>query len=358
MAENFWDKDQIIQPSGGNFWDGDQIAHAPIATPTAGDYVKTLASGVNNIITTAGQGLKYVGANKVGTAIRDYGQNNEAYWNDDRTEGGKRAAEGKLLNDDWTLADNPHPFHTAALGAAQSLPGMAAMAVPGAGIAAGIGKGIKAAGAAGKLAGGLEVLGIAGAKAGKIADKAADWLPGAIGMGASEGAYSGLANAAQFAQENRGISQSASDAAENEIANRTALATGGIGMLTGGGVLGQMTRKMRAGVVKEALGGMGKEALQEGLQSPEEQVIQNIAKRDHVDPMQDIYEGVANATALGAASGGMLGAAGGGFHGLAHGKSPDAAPQNANAEQEQSPVAGILAEHPHRRTAWRRCGCA
>ena len=68
--------------------------------------------------------------------------------------------------------------------------------------------------------------------------------------------------------------QAVSDAVENEVTNRTTLLTGAIGALTGGGALGEIARsRARKSILQRLLYGPGREALQEGLQSPEEQFI-------------------------------------------------------------------------------------
>lgn len=307
-----------------------QQAEINKASPSTGDYLRSLAAGVNNVITTAGEGARLLGADETGTAIRDFGASGEQFWQDKMTAAGKSAAAGDLEN---------HLLSTLGLSAAQSLPGMAAMAVPGFGLT----KAAEVVTSAPKIAGALTGLGVGAERAGRIAAA----VPSAVGMGAAEGVYSGLSNAAQTAQEiaqipiedlaklpsfQRFYDQTdmrlprparllaardlLSQEAERAVTLETTASTGTIGALTGGGVLGQLARPSQ-GFVKGALSGIKSEAVQEFLQSGGEQAIQNIVAREHYDPQREIAQDVLKQAVIGAGAGGILGGLGGGVHGAA-----------------------------------------
>jgi hypothetical protein len=175
-----------------------------------------------------------------------------------------------------------------------------------------------------------------------LAGNLAARVPTALGFGAAEGAVAGASNAAQWKSdieqkplaELRNMpgfaaleAQIGEQAARQQIAEqgaadimaRTALATGGIGALTGGGALGSAFQRVTTGAKGGILGAIGrdaaKEAGQEIPQSGGERAIQNIATRDYIDPSQSITQGVlADALSGGAIGGAMGGVTGGGSH--------------------------------------------
>lgn len=324
------------------------------SSPTLGDYVKALAAGTNNVVTTVGEAAKLLGADKVGPDIRDFGQSGEDYWNQSMTPAGQTAMSNPVIKDDMTLGDTP--FSTVALNAVQSVPGMVAMFFPGMAVTKvlEIPKAMRIA----KIAAGLvekgEDINKAQQMAGVVDDTIAQSTrlgrvraaaPSAIGMGASEGVFSGMQNAAQSAQQIAAMPQeeldkspyyqdvlagtdqslpmaqrqavarqAVSNAVEKEVAGNTVLLTGAIGAVTGGGILGQMARPSR-GAVREMLSGLRSEATQETLQSGEEQYVQNKAAKEYANPDQSLSEDVVNQAVTGGLAGGLLGAGGGALHG-------------------------------------------
>ncbi|MGH8562699.1 MAG: PLxRFG domain-containing protein [Gammaproteobacteria bacterium] len=302
---------------------------------TASDFGKAVAAGAAGIVETAGFGLRKLGAEQVGGAIEDTGREAAEWWRGRMSEGGKAAAAAPLVTDDLSLG--PTPFSTIGLSAAESLPGTVAMAVPGLGLARGL-QALKAGEAVTKVLGG-----------GRIAQKIGGAVAPGLGFGTAEGVFSGAQNAAQIGHQIReapdeqlakapffqealartdaGLPlaermalarEETARSAENEVFGRTALTTGGISAVTGGGAFSQLLNPS-GGVVKRTLTGAGREALQEAPQSGTEKLHENLATREHLDATRRPGEGVVNATALGAASGGLLGAATGAV-------SPGAAP--------------------------------
>ncbi|MFA5921155.1 MAG: hypothetical protein WC856_07670, partial [Methylococcaceae bacterium] len=230
---------------------------------------------------------------------------------------------------------NPE-YNLSALGGtvAESLPGMIATAPVGGLLSR------AASGAIGAVGVGAEAANAAGS---------------AIGFGAAEGQQAASQNAMQTSYDIRNIDRSGKDfdslvktdlfqkaywdqdeslpqneritnaldivatKAGDQVFRDTFASTGGVGLLTGGGVMG-LTRnailKKGAGEAvdgfgKAALKSMGAEAGQEYLQSGGEQYNQNLAKRDFVNPEQDPIEGVYNAAATGALAGAATGGIGG-----------------------------------------------
>jgi N12 class adenine-specific DNA methylase/predicted RNA methylase len=236
------------------------------------------------------------------------------------TPGGRRAfttpvveGEGVLdlaLSDKWG--------QSALMGVARSLPQMAMAAPIGFPVAGALTAGTRA------VAPSLYAEGAKG-----IAPWLAKFLPAGIGYGGAEGLQAGAVNAADTKTEiTRELAKKRPDLpadeieriaaqAASEVFGRTALTTGAIGALTGGGALGaldRLERGARDGLVKSVFKGTAMEALQETPQSGGEAYIQNLAKRDYLDQTLDPLKGVA-AQALeggivGGLSGGMVGGAG------------------------------------------------
>ena len=96
---------------------------------------------------------------------------------------------------------------------------------------------------------------------------------------------------------------------------RTALSTGAIGAVTGGGALGQAYQKATTGAADGIVGsffkGGGQEFIQEYPQSGGEKYIENLATKKYLNPDLDTMSGVSAS----AASGGAVGAFTGGIFG-------------------------------------------
>ena len=128
----------------------------------------------------------------------------------------------------------------------------------------------------------------------------------------------------------------------SDILWKTALSTGAIGALTGGGALGSAFQRVTTGAKGGILGAIGrdaaKEAAQEIPQSGGERAIQNIVTRDYLDPSQSITQGVlADALSGGAIGGVMGGVTGGGSH-LAKGPLQKAAEASAATTPPTTPL--------------------
>lgn len=341
--------------------DLDHVFAANQPGPTIGDYAKSLAAGGVNLATQAGQGLRSAGVG-IGTPIRDLAQRGEKALTESMTPGGQAALSampvefnGSFDPRDWKAGATP--VASTLMQTAQSAPSMIGayfLGKPAYGA-------LNAAKVGEKLASGLQRVGVGAGRAARIGEN----VESGVAFGAAEGVQAGLQNAAQSAQDVQGMKQedlekspyyqrvfadtpqslplaerqqqareAVSRQAENEIIARTTPVTGGIGMLTGGGVLGQVAKKQSKGIIREVLGGAGKEGLQEALQSPAEQVIQNLATRNYVNPEQNIWQGVPESAVAGALSGALLGAGGGAGHA--------AMTPSGGAEVAQKPPGGPL----------------
>ncbi|PHV10978.1 hypothetical protein, partial [Chitinimonas sp. BJB300] len=313
-------------------------------TPKASgmDYVKSAAAGAGDLVAAAGYGLQKLGADGLGGAIRDAGQTAQRYWADDMTGAGRSVANNPIVTDDYALGDTP--LQSTLMAASRSVPGMVATAPVG-GIV-----GLAAKSGLGRLAVTKGAQAAAEAGSATLAQKALLAAPGAIGMGVAEGGQAALVNAEQThakimdltatpeeallqnptyranLQQTRdplAARQAVADETANQVLRNTMLATGGIGILTGGGALGSVFNRVTGkpasalasqgamGLAKSAAMDIGKEAGQEFLQSGAEQYIQNAAERDHIDPSKDAWRGVGPAALSGAAVGGLMG---GGTH--------------------------------------------
>jgi hypothetical protein len=172
-------------------------------------------------------------------------------------------------------------------------------------------------------------------------------LGSGIGAGAAEGPLSAVQNADQWGTEKRAIptpqfelqnrdnpewqkalTESNGDhelakeamirKGENHILLDTSFKTGFVDLATGGGMFGvlrganrPLTKALADGYLKTAAQATGSEGLQEGWQSGMEQKTMNVATKKYANPAQDVNEGVANATAVGAVSGAAMGGIGG-----------------------------------------------
>lgn len=341
-------------------------------TPTAADYLKGAASGVGGLVSGIGYLAEAAGANQLGGSIRGIGDTTQRYWQDSMTPAGQRAAQSQVFDDDPGSALpklGDRWGQALAMGAAQSAPSMLAAAIPGGIAAAGL-RGAAGMAASRGIGGALAPLAAGtaapiGGWATNLAGNLAARVPTALGFGAAEGAVAGASNAAQWKSdieqkplaELRNMpgfaaleAQIGEQAARQQIAEqgaadimaRTALATGGIGALTGGGALGSAFQRVTTGAKGGILGAIGrdaaKEAGQEIPQSGGERAIQNIATRDYIDPSQSITQGVlADALSGGAIGGVMGGVTGGGSH-LAKGPLQKAAEASAATTPPTTPL--------------------
>lgn len=320
-ALDFSDK---ADPADGALDFSDASLEAHNRAPSIMDVAKAALVGyVPDTAKALGWGLEKIGVEH-GTEMRKAGAQTERDIVESMTPGGQRAYSAPVFEGDG-LSDlhlGEHPGGALAMGAFRSAPQMAMMAPIGAPVAAGVSRVIPAAARAAPGVKGL------------LARNA----PGALGFGGAEGLQAATQNAEQTQSEIEGMSHAdleksprylellqtmgreearktlASEAA-GDVFKRTLPWTGGVGIATGGGALGELVKPGVKSVVKGIVKGAGEEALQEAPQSAGEELIQNLAKRDYVDPTQDPWKGVAAAAASGAAIGGVTGGAlGGGAH--------------------------------------------
>lgn len=311
--------------------------------PEALDYAKGFASGANKLVSGVGLLTELAGAKETGKAIRDFGDRGAKYWNDKMSKGGKIAAQSQVfvdddnedsvtgikLSDDWGKA--------LLMGAAQSTPSMFAAALPGIGATKAI-QALAKLGLAGGAGATIPLLAGTAAPVG-VASNIIARAPAAVGFGAAEGVTAGAMNAAEFkssieAMPDEELNKSPvyralktehgpetarsmlADQASIDLFGKTALATGAIGALTGGGALSQAYQKVTTGAQSGILGtmvkGAGSEALQETPQSGSEKYIENLTTQQLLDPEQNTMEGVlasaASGGAIGAFTGGVVGA--------------------------------------------------
>ena len=101
---------------------------------------------------------------------------------------------------------------------------------------------------------------------------------------------------------------------EEETVKTQFAATLAGGAVAPGGAMPKLFQKgaLKQGVLRETVEGIGKESVQEGLQSPTEQFGENVVTRRNLDPNQSLSENTGEAAALGFASGGMMGGTMGG----------------------------------------------
>lgn len=296
--------------------------------PEALDYLKGFAVGANELLGGAGWVAEKVGADNVGKKLGEMRDVGVKYWKDSMTPAGQQAMEDNVVEDDLSLGKNWG--RALGMNITKSLPAMIATAPVG-GI---LSKGIQT---------GAKVLGTGGATSALLAGTAAPVgvssnviarVPTAIGFGTAEGLGAGVQNAAAFKKQIIGMPEKEldkspkylalkeehgamkarkllADEASTELFKNTALSTGAIGALTGGGALGQAYQKITTGtsngLVKETAKGIFGETVQEAPQSGAEQYLSNLATKDYLDPKQDVTKGVASAAATGALVGGVTG---------------------------------------------------
>lgn len=295
--------------------------------PSAGDFAKAVKVGMTDIGTIAGKGLRYLGAEDFGSLLQSAGQRQAKETQRGMTPAGQMAMDAPIVTDEIEWGETP--MASASLQALRSAPSMIA-ALPFGGVAA---KGIESAGGAT-----LKALAAHPGIIGRIASLA----PTAIGAGGAEGIQAALMNAAQteteimelpiqqlrgspkfqelmaqadpaipLAQRERQVRAAIAKLASDEVARRTFVSTGGIGILTGGGAQGVLLRQMQGKGAKTILGAAGKgtveEAIQEAPQSGAEQYIQNVATQNYVDPTASASQGVISAGLSGGIVGGLTG---------------------------------------------------
>lgn len=331
--------------------------------PEALDYAKGFASGANKLVSGVGFLAEAAGAKETGKAIREFGDRGAKYWNDKMSAGGKLASKSQVfvdddneesitgikLSDDWGKA--------LLMSASQSLPSMFAAAIPGVAVTKGI-QALAKLGLAGGAGATIPLLAGTAAPVG-VASNIIARAPSAIGFGASEGVVAGAMNASEFKASIEGMTDEElskspvyralktehdpetarsmlAEQAALDLFGKTAVSTGAIGALTGGGALSQAYQKVTSGAKTGLLGtvikGAGSEALQEGPQSGGEQYIQNLTTKNFLDPTKDTTEGVATAAASGAAVGGFMGGVVGG--GSAVNITPDRRAQVLNEKRK------------------------
>ncbi len=288
--------------------------------PTISDYGRALGVGVADIPTSIGEGLSLLGLESAGGAVRGFGEDAQESLVEGMTLGGRRAATAPILESDTPIA-------TTAMKALQTLPGVVGMG----GVGAVVTKGIGLAGKAARInALAPQVLETGATLPSKLAT--------ALGFGSSEGVYSGLSNAAQTRGEimNQDIEtlaqnpiyqkhlagvdpalagadrqqlarEAASREAEWDVMTKTALTTGLISTLAGGGVFAALARPT-GGITREAAKGAVVEAATEAPQSALEQVHQNVALN------RPYSEGAGTAAIEGGILGGLLGGGIGGIN--------------------------------------------
>lgn len=324
--------DDVVEPPVQQDWGAltEPTPEEVAKRPTAMDILKQAAIG---FWPDTAQGIGYLlekGGVDYGRRMREAGAETERQIMESMTPGGRRAAETPMFEgeglEDLALTDKWGQSLT--MGAARSLPQMAQMVLPGAAIA----KGVSAIPGMARLAGAPGALGAA-----------ARYAPGALGFGAAEGLQAGALNAAQTqgGTEARDLKDLVAhsprfrallaemdpEAARRSIAaeeasqvfRRTALWTGGVGALTGGGALGALVRPGTGTGVRAAAKAIGKgaatEAIQETPQSGGERYIQNVAEREFADERVDPWKQVVSEALTGGAIGGVTGGAvGGGAH--------------------------------------------
>jgi hypothetical protein len=278
-----------------------------------------ILKGVSDVGGAVGYGLEATGiAPEFGKEIQQSAQDTEQRLTERQSLQAQEDAKQRLFNPDGSLGD--FNFGTFAQQAGRSLPGMFVMGVPGGILAKGATTAAKALGAG----------------------AAADTIGSGLGFGAAEGVFSGATNAAQEQQtirntpfdklvdnpafieayhtetdptldQNTRLEQARDIMARkagDEVFGKTAVSTGAIGALTGGGLFGQLRQGTSGGILARAAKGFTKEAGQEVLQSAGEQYIQNVAEQKYLDPNIDPYKDVLTSGVEGGLVGGALGLGG------------------------------------------------
>ena len=335
---------------------------AKAKSPSVLDVARSALVGlVGDTARAGGWGLEKAGVD-YGTRMRQAGDWFENEQKTAMTPGGRRAFEDPIVTGDGfrDLALTDKWGQGALMGGARSLPQMAVTAPVGA-------VGATAIGALGRV---VAPATMKAAEAG--APGVAAWLgrtaPSALAYSGTEGVQAGALNAAQstsdtealpiekirkapvfeqflsetdpslpMGERERIVQGRITKEIGDKVFRETALSTGAIGLMTGGGALGVADRIVRRnaagalgaardGAVKTVLKGIGSEAIQEGPQSSGEAYIQNKADQTYLDASKDPMKGVLAQGAAGAIVGGLTG-------GLVGGAGAIARPRAAEGEQ-------------------------
>lgn len=310
---------------------------------SAGDYGRAVMAGFAGLAEAAGKGVSMLPgetATEVGRKIQDVGKESADWWQEGMTPAGKRALSNEIVTDDFEIGKTP--LQSIGLQALISAPSMLGAAIPGAGIVSGVSK-----------LGGSALAALA--KHPGVVGFIARHLPTAIGFGVAEGGIAALQNASQTEYEVRGtpieklraesptfqkfyaetdpaLPQTQREAlaldatakvTSDDVALKTLLSTGGIGIATGGGAMGMLSRMfgvkaaqeaVKQGFIKTVAKGIGQEALQETPQSGMEAYIQNKAIQENVAPDTDPTKGAVSQALgggiVGGVTGGVVGGAG------------------------------------------------
>lgn len=328
-----------FDPSTANLVDGKTEKAAP---PEVSDFGNALQVGYGQAAQGVGYLMKKVGADKLGQSVQDF-------WTDYAKEQQGQFSEGakQALNKDMSFSDLGGSLTKAALIGAESVPGMVMTAPVGGAVGAGI-KGAAALMAARGIGGALTATAAGAASPLTIGAKIAAQAPGAIGAGVAEGVQAGATNAAQAEQQVMdtpldklktapgwadALKQSGGDEkkAQQILAGkvgdynfaRSMAATGILGAVTGGGVMGQMLNRelgtvAKKGILKTVLSDAAHEAVQEAPQNASDQLIQNLGEQKYLDPTQSTWQGVGQQAIEGAIVGGLMGGVTGGADATMH----------------------------------------
>ena len=308
-----------------------KIKRNPGLSENIGDASRLLLKGTAGVGGVVGYGLEKTGiAPEYGRELQESDKAVQDKLQSKLTPVMQEASQQPLINEDGSY-NKKFGWRSLESNVLPSVPGSVVMGVAGAPLAAAAESG---------------ALGLGVSKA------AAPYIGSGLGFGASEGVFSGAQNAEQWGQEQRAkdISEfekhpnwnmalaannndpvAAKEAlinqGQSDILKDTAVKTGGISSVTGGGFLGALRKGfapaasgavVKAGALeaakdftKETGKSMGLEGLQEAPQSYFEQRTTNQATKDYVDPNQDVNQGAVNAGLVGGLSGAAMGAVGG-----------------------------------------------
>lgn len=301
------------------------ITPKPTLAEDAADVGRLFLQGTSNVGGAIGYGLEKSGiAPDIGRTLQDSDKANADRLQANLSPAMQEAARQPLINDDNSINPN-FGVRSIVANVVPSIPGTLAMGVAGAPLAGAAGAALKGLG---------------------VAEKTAAFAGSGLGFGASEGVFSGAQNAEQWGQEQRAkpieaftahpnwqtaleannndplaAKESLINQGQNDIFQDTALKTGAISALTGGGMMGVLrggadvaADAVKDGFIKATAKSIASEAGQEAPQSYFEQRTTNQATQDYVDPNQDVNQGALNAGAIGGIAGGVMGAAGGITH--------------------------------------------
>ncbi len=347
------------------------VPKAPPAPPvqqTISDYAKRFARGAaSQLVTAPGQLMVRAGLQPV---TRDLGLRLEKQATDAMSPAAKAVDASSFLGEGGDVF-GPYPVQKALSAITESAPGLIGLAASGRLAAAPL----QQARLGERVTGAVAAAGVPqviAKGAGEVAETAPYWIGEGLQAGGANAAQSGqqlrdaertpvekMASTDAFQQAMResltanpgrtsqqhidAVRESLAQRAESEAFDKTMLATGGIGAITGAGALGVLNRRLggqdTGGFLRTARRGAVDEALQEMPQSGGEQLIANYVARKYGDPEQSLLEGVGEAVALG----GVAGAATGG--GLAAGtypftrrrRGPDKTPPGASPEPMAPP---------------------